>query len=344
MKRKILQVISSTEFGGGTKHVQEVYRHCHTDVDFYLAAPTNILALNEEKFIKIEKSRVNLVDIFRLALFIRKSNLTMLHAHGRGAALICRILKVVMWNINIVYTLHGVHVSFKRNYLKLLYLFYEQFWAKLDLARIFVSESERDSYENFWSPSRKHFVVYNSIDDDTYINKNFLKYDVGVLTRLHPQKNLKEFLNIAKCCPSVNFVIAGDGPELGELKNHAVVRDINNVKFMGFTDDQETFFNSIRLYLSTSNWEGLPYSVLESISYNVPVILKDVVGHRDFVVEQKGASLYRDPTHASQLIKNLLSDHFFYNQKVQELELLKEKFSREQFKERLSSIYFKTIR
>ena len=41
------------------------------------------------------------------------------------------------------------------------------------------------------------------------------------------------------------------------------------------------------LYLSTSLWEGLPYSILEAISNKVPVVASNVDGNRDIIIDNQ---------------------------------------------------------
>ena len=116
-----------------------------------------------------------------------------------------------------------------------------------------------------------------------------------MLTRLHPQKDLDRFLNIAKM-NGYTFVIAGDGPEYLHLIERISLEKIFNVSLIGYVSDKQSFFENIRLYLSTSKWEGLPYSVLEALSYKKPIVLSKVTGHTDF--NNKGPQL-----HISQMRK-----------------------------------------
>lgn len=334
----VLQIISSADFGGGTKHVQEVHDSLCNDVNFFLAAPFNILNLKSKNFSEIQKSRVSLHDIIQLHLFVKKNSIHCIHAHGRGAAVLTRILKIMNNRVDIIYTPHGVHINFDRKIVKKIYEVYERVFGKLDHTRIFVSESEKLQYETIWLPSRKHKLVFNSIEGKTKIEKK-IEFDVGVLTRLHFQKNLVEFLRIASKLPELRFAIGGLGPELEPLKRFVKQNQIMNVYFLGLVEDKKVFFNSIKVYLSTSLWEGLPYSVLESISYDVPIVLKDVVGHRDFEVGGQGACLYHSEDSAVSKILELINDPDQYRIKVDELNLLKEKYSPQQFRSGLASIY-----
>lgn len=339
MKEKVMLVISSSDFGGGTKHVQEIKNYLSDRYDFFLAAPENFLLLEDQKFLRIEKSRFQVKDVMNLRWFCKNSGIIILHSHGRGAALICRVLKMSLFPILHLYTLHGVHILFRNKTLFLLYKFYEKYFGVLDNYRIFVSQSEKSEYLKNWNNSEKHAVIYNAVEEVSNLANTKPKYDVGILTRLHPQKNLIEFLDIAAMLPKFKFVIAGDGPESVLLMNYKELNAIKNVDFVGYCSEKKWFFSNINVYLSTSLWEGLPYSVLESVSYGCPAVLKNVVGHTDFVENGVGASLYNEPADAILVLKKLLLEQHTYDEKVKELEWFKEKFSVENFVTNINDLY-----
>ena len=117
------------------------------------------------------------------------------------------------------------------------------------------------------------------------IQKKLISYDVGTLTRFHSQKNLTRFLEIAKSLPEYSFVIGGDGPEFKKIVALIKRDNVENVKLLGYCSDAAEFMSSINVYLSTSLWEGLPYSVLEAIAFSKPIVLSNVIGHRDFQLD-----------------------------------------------------------
>lgn len=338
--KKVLLIISSTEFGGGTKHINEIKSHLDKKLDIYLAAPSNCLDIPNDNYLKISQSKYTIRDIFKLNQFVKKSSVKIIHSHGRGAALITRSLKLLNFNITHIYTLHGVHTNFQSNFIYYLYIYYEAVLGSFDSTRIFVSDSEKFEYMSIWGYSRKNIVIYNGLKGVQTRTVQFEPFfDVGVLTRMHPQKNLSEFLSIAKSLPNLKFVIAGDGPEKHILEKYAQDKSLKNVTFMGYCSDVNFFFNNIKVYLSTSHWEGLPYSVLESVSFGVPPVLSKVVGHVDFKVDDIGATLYEGIDQAVGFLDAIISDKKLYLKKVEELKQLQKKFSIENFKDRLMNVY-----
>ena len=107
---------------------------------------------------------------------------------------------------------------------------------------------------------------------------------IGGAGRLVPQKNFSRFLRIAKVLTEIDgsyrFVIAGSGPLETELKREAVQLGVN-VEWFGVEASLDRFFEEIDLYLLTSDFEGLPMTLLEALQQGVPVSAMAVDGIRE---------------------------------------------------------------
>ena len=79
---------------------------------------------------------------------------------------------------------------------------------------------------------------------------------------------------------SYRFVIAGSGPLEVELKREAAELDVN-VEWFGVESSLDRFFDEIDLYLLTSDFEGLPMTLLEALQQGVPVAAMAVDGIRE---------------------------------------------------------------
>jgi len=96
---------------------------------------------------------------------------------------------------------------------------------------------------------------------------------VAGLGRLHPQKNWPLFLEVAGRFPEAEFVIAGTGPEEGNLRKLAP----GNVRFAGFRDAR-TVLAAADVFLLTSDYEGTPMTLLEAMACGVPAVVSAVDG------------------------------------------------------------------
>ncbi|MBE2179524.1 MAG: glycosyltransferase [Chthoniobacterales bacterium] len=109
---------------------------------------------------------------------------------------------------------------------------------------------------------------------------------VAGLGRLHPQKNWPLFLKVAARFPQAEFVIAGTGPQESELQASAG----GNVRFAGFRDPREVFA-AADVFVLTSDYEGMPMTLLEAMASGLPSVVSAVDGCRDILGDGAGGFL-----------------------------------------------------
>ena len=104
---------------------------------------------------------------------------------------------------------------------------------------------------------------------------------IGGAGRLTAQKNFDRFLRIARALldidSSYQFVIAGAGPLDGRLRGRAKELGVN-VEWLGVQPSLDRFFSRIDLYLLTSDFEGLPMTLLEALQRSIPAAATAVDG------------------------------------------------------------------
>jgi glycosyltransferase involved in cell wall biosynthesis len=106
---------------------------------------------------------------------------------------------------------------------------------------------------------------------------------VAGLGRLHPQKNWPLFLRLAARFPEVPFVIAGTGPQEGQLRAQAPA----NVHFAGFRDAR-TVLAASDVFLLTSDYEGTPMTLLEAMACGLPSVVSEVDGCAEILADRAG--------------------------------------------------------
>lgn len=100
---------------------------------------------------------------------------------------------------------------------------------------------------------------------------------VAGLGRLHPQKNWPLFLGVAARFAEVSFVIAGTGPEEAAIREVIAKSKIGNVSLLGFRDSW-TVLAAADIFLLTSDYEGMPMTLLEAMSSALPCVVSGVDG------------------------------------------------------------------
>jgi glycosyltransferase involved in cell wall biosynthesis len=108
--------------------------------------------------------------------------------------------------------------------------------------------------------------------------------------RLVPGKRVNQLIEVAekiKNCPDV--LIIGDGPERSYLENLA--EGNSKIQFMGALDRPWDAIREGDLYVSASEYEGSPLTLLEGLSLGVEVLVSDIPAHRKLLPPE---SLFAD--------------------------------------------------
>ncbi|MBN4065321.1 glycosyltransferase family 4 protein [Desulfocapsa sp. AH-315-G09] len=111
---------------------------------------------------------------------------------------------------------------------------------------------------------------------------------VGSAGRLFPVKDFTLFVDVANLVVAqndmVDFVIAGDGPQRIMLEDMVRSNGLQeHFRFLGHQGDMDAFYRSLDVYINTSVHEGIPMSVLEAMSYGLPVVVPEVGGFPEIV-------------------------------------------------------------
>jgi L-malate glycosyltransferase len=153
--------------------------------------------------------------------------------------------------------------------------------------RVFaVSESIRDyllKHEDV--ASDKVRVIPNGVPEKPLpLPRAFPGKVVGGAGRFTPQKNFERFLRIARALQKIDaayeFRIAGAGPLEVSLRRRALELGLR-IEWLGAQPSLDRFFGEIDLFLLTSNFEGLPMTVLEALQSGVPTAAMAVDGLKE---------------------------------------------------------------
>jgi glycosyltransferase involved in cell wall biosynthesis len=117
------------------------------------------------------------------------------------------------------------------------------------------------------------------------------KITVGWIARVTGVKNPLRALEIAKQFPDAQFLIAGGGDMLEQVKAQAS----RNTKVLGWTDAAKLFAAS-DIILSTSENEGMPIALIEAQLASKPVVATNVGGVAEIVINNKTGFVTRKNT------------------------------------------------
>lgn len=164
----------------------------------------------------------------------------------------------------------------------------------------------RDKLDNLKELSGRTVVLNNFVDinkKDDVLKENYVLY----FGRYSPEKGVDTLLDVCDKLPNVRFVFAGSGP-LEERVNKT-----GNVINKGFLTGKE-LANTIAaacltVFPSECN-ENCPFTVMESISYGVPVIGSRVGGVPELIEDGVNGYTYEpgDSDELYSIIKRLLKN------------------------------------
>ena len=169
----------------------------------------------------------------------------------------------------------------------------------------------------FFDPETQNGFDINKAIKDRQKSQNL---QILFLSRILIQKGIYEtieaFSILQKRYPLAKLFIAGDGEELENIKLIVRKQNISNVQFSGHIigSDKTQAFNDSHLYCFPSYTEGFPLSIVEAMSFGLPVITTAVGGIPDFF--ENGVNGYlvaeKNPNSLVEHIKKIITDKKLY--------------------------------
>jgi L-malate glycosyltransferase len=237
----------------------------------------------------------------------------IIHSHRYKENILAYVSSRFIPSIKLISTQHGMpeihegkrnvkHFLISRsNFFMLSHYFHQVVGVSQDIQKAFIKQygfkEENVSY------------IHNGMEITGILPKraNKMEFTIGSSGRLFPIKDYPLMVEIAKIVAkkskNVRFILAGDGPERNRLES--LMQDYDLEEFftlMGHTDNMDAFYQELDLYINTSLHEGIPMSILEAMSYGLPVIAPDVGGISEIIEDGVEGYLIhgRDPEDFSE--------------------------------------------
>jgi glycosyltransferase involved in cell wall biosynthesis len=195
------------------------------------------------------------------------------------------------------------------------------------------------------------------IADDFQVNHavsdKATNFHILFLSRIEKYKGIYEAIEAYRILKNsyadVSMTIAGSGPEYANAMGYVSGRSIEGIEFCGYIEgmEKQQQFQKADVYLFPTYYgEGMPISVLEAMSYGLPIITRPVGGLRDFFEEGRMGFITDsvDPTVFSELLERLYLDPELRSRiKAFNREYAKQRFAASRVAGRLEQIYKKVL-
>jgi len=142
------------------------------------------------------------------------------------------------------------------------------------------------------------------------------EFTILFLARLIESKGVYEALETYRLLKSkysfLRLIVAGDGPELEPMRSRCASTGLEDVTFTGHVAGEKkcAVFRRADVYFFPSHSEGLPISVLEAITYGLPVVTSKVGGLTDFFLDGQMGFMRqtRDPAEFASILERIICD------------------------------------
>lgn len=296
---KIFQIITVSEYGGAQSVVASLLEELNKN-------PNNTLYVlsggEGESWkhldsrivrIKIDKHRkqISIKDfllLFKLFYYRFKYNPDIVHLHSSKMGALGRI---AFSRKKTVYTVHGfdsIRKAFKK------YLFLEKILKNKTACIVGVSKYDVECLKEE-GIEQNVAMVYNGIHDyasdskDIPFPEQFVKLEdikkkytkvMMCISRISKQKKFDLFLEVAEQMPQYAFVWIGNKEDVPNLPS--------NVFCLGECHSAHRCLDYADIFILPSNYEGMPVSVIEALSYGKPVVASFVGGLPEMLNGENG--------------------------------------------------------
>lgn len=321
MIKKVLHIISSTNWRGGEQQVDYLFNSKSNKYQHYLFCVENCVLSkrNEDQKERIftYKKRFGF-DVFaaiQLKKICKINKIDIIHLHDSHA--INTYLLADFFGLNLPAIIHR-HVNFpittkwKYQYKKIQKI-------------ICVSEQVKQHFSSFINKEKLE-TIYPGIDVSKFHNSQTITQDslkqslnistetklIGIVAALELEKNIEEFIAIAHKLSEkrtdIDFIIVGDGSLKSNLKSKTLNLK-SDIHFLGFRNDVPQILSCLDIFLFTSKNEGFGQVILEAMAAKVPVITSNFSTAKEIIENGKTGFIYKDINDAIQSIEKILTSY-----------------------------------
>ncbi|MGO4817156.1 glycosyltransferase [Flavobacterium sp. W22_SRS_FP1] len=231
---------------------------------------------------------------------LKKEHPDLLHTHSAKGGMIGRVLGPLL-GIKVIYTPHAFSYLSAQNSLKKgVFLSIEKLLVKRSILLLATSNSEKKRAIDEVGFDPKNTIVFNnciepiSKIDTLTIPKTWPDYYICTVGRPSYQKNIEHMIRVISEVNKelrIHLVIMGVGPVSDQLESvQSLIQELDmttEVTLLSWTERTDVFniIKQSKFYISTARYEGMPYSVIESLALSKPCIVTNCDGNRDLIID-----------------------------------------------------------
>jgi glycosyltransferase involved in cell wall biosynthesis len=330
IKPNVLIIIGTAPIGGPGKGLFQFIKYAPHDSYAYVLCNFKLKNLPQGEFVeRARRDRVNLILleqrvkydpglIFQARRIIREHGINLVQTHGYKAHVLGFFLRLFYACPWICFSHGYIYSNWKMN----LFNWIDRKVLLHGSDRVVaVSGSMKDLLIRNGINKQKIRLIYNAIDTDEAVptsTREEIKQRhgltpenkvVGVIGRLNPEKGqmvlLRAMEKTVRSCPDVKVLIIGEGQERSALERFARERGLSeHAIFVGYQAYIADYYQILDLLVLPSLSEGLPNTVLEGMTFGIPVLATSVGGVPEII--QNGNGVLVPPNDPDALAERMI--------------------------------------
>lgn len=356
---RILYLITNADLSGAPVHVLQLSRGLAQSNDIMVVFGVDGPIIEEFQKFNIQtavlhtmKSDFNFLNdiksIRKFCHIIKEFNPDIIHCHSSKAGLIGRISARIK-KVPAIFTVHGWGFGNKQGIVKstLIYLL-ELFLSRITTYYIFVSNFDKKvadkKIKNYLGK-----VIYNGTDFSQFQGNGNETLDIVMVARNDPQKDYQTLIKALadSSFDSAKFIGHGtDDSKFISTAKQILGKNFQKVSFLGERKDVSLQLEASTIFVLTTNYEGLPISIIEAMSKSLPIIATRVGGIPELVEHENNGYLIEVGDHDNLIQKiNKLNDNISLRERLgrKSLELFQKKFRTQEMVANTNEVYQKIL-
>ena len=255
-------------------------------IDYKLSIQREISPLNDFK------------AIYNTIKILKAEKPDIIHAHSAKGGIIGRVASI-FFNTKVLHTPQAYsYLSSPKGLKRKIFLVIEKFFKNINSILVASSPSELNRGINDVGYKRKNTNLFNnSINpielDNDQISISLPSDFICSVGRPSFQKNIEMMVEVIrevkKVIPKIHLVILGVGEYSPNKKNieklitkYTLEQNITLVPWI-YRGEIFKIIKKSKFYISTARYEGLPYSIIESLALKKACVVTNTDGNRDLV-------------------------------------------------------------
>lgn len=286
----------------------------------------------------------------------------LVHTHTPVASVITRLVCKNIKGTKVFYTAHGFHFYKGAPLINwLTYYPIEKWLSKYTDCLITINKEDYNTSINKKFKAKEIKLVHGvgvdlskfepqTIEKNVQMRKEYtyneddfiLFYAAELNGNKHQDLLINTVNNLKNKIPNIKLLLAGRGPLEDQYKRQVKELGIEDkIEFLGFRNDINNLLMLSDIAVASSRREGLPVNVMEAMATGLPLVITDIRGHRDLVIDGENGYIVGvdDVEGFANAIEELWSSKNLRNEFGKKSTELVEQYSIENVLEEMSEIY-----